>query len=101
MLKTSAEAIVIEILLNNELRGNPERKLSGRPLAFRTLCNTHIAIGAAVYRIGWFRFVNPRKSKLQALQPWKLCCVGFIFCLNVSITEALAIPSLHKDKLSP
>src|SRR6266478_4587337 len=31
LLKTSAEAIVIEILLNNELRGNPEQKLSGRP----------------------------------------------------------------------
>ena len=32
-LKTSAEAIVMKILLNDEVRGNPNRKLSG-PVAY-------------------------------------------------------------------
>jgi len=43
LLKTSAEAIVIEILLNNELRGNPEQKLSGRPWR-SALCATPMAL---------------------------------------------------------
>ena len=37
LLKTSAEAMVIKILLKKEMRGNPKRKLSPRR-SVRTLC---------------------------------------------------------------
>src|SRR5260370_32770935 len=47
LLKTSAEAMVIKIPLNNEMRGNPKRKLSRRR-SVRTLCHTHIAARPAV-----------------------------------------------------
>ena len=47
LLKTSAEAMVIKNLLNNEMRGNPKRKLSSRR-SVRTLCHTHIAAQPAV-----------------------------------------------------
>ena len=44
LLKTSAEAMVIKILLNKEMRGNPSRKLySRRSVRTRTLWHTHIA----------------------------------------------------------
>ena len=44
LLKTSAEAMVIKILLNKEMRGNPKRKLSPRrSVRTRILCHTHIA----------------------------------------------------------
>src|ERR1700730_18923716 len=42
LLKTSAEAMVIKILLKKELRGNPKRKLSPRR-SVRTRCHTPIA----------------------------------------------------------
>jgi len=32
-----------------------------------------------VYRISWFRFVNPRKCNIQALQAWTLGSVRFSF----------------------
>jgi len=47
LLKTSAEAMVIKILLKKEMRGNPKRKLSPRR-SVRTLCHTHIAAQPAV-----------------------------------------------------
>jgi hypothetical protein len=39
--------MVIKILLNKEMRGNPQRKLSPRR-SVRTLCHTHIAAQPAV-----------------------------------------------------
>lgn len=32
-----------------------------------------------MYRISWFRFVNPRKCNIQALQAWTLGSVRFSF----------------------
>jgi hypothetical protein len=64
--------------LNSELCGNPKQKLSGRP-SVRTLCHTYIAVGVAAYRISSFRFVNPRKCNIQAMQAWTLSSVRSSF----------------------
>jgi len=47
--------MVIEILLDNEMRGNPKQKLSGPFLAFAFLRHTYTAVGVAAYRISSFR----------------------------------------------
>jgi hypothetical protein len=49
------------------------------PPSLRHLGHTHLAIGVAPYRISSFRFVNPRKCNIQAMQVWTLSSVRLIF----------------------
>jgi hypothetical protein len=71
--------MVIEILLDNEMRGNPKQKLSGPFLAFAFLRHIYTAVGVAAYRISSFLLVNPRKCNIQAMQAWTLSSVRFSF----------------------
>src|ERR1700740_382011 len=93
MLKTSAETIVMEILLNNELRGNPQQKVSGRT-AF-ALC-APLTLPSELRRIG--SFVPIREPEEMQYPDYAGLDSEFSkiqFRCDVSITEALANQTIN------
>jgi hypothetical protein len=45
-------------------------------LVFAVCATPHLASGVAAYRISSFRFVNPRKCNIQAMQVWTVSSVS-------------------------